>query len=665
MKGKEIAELISTAYETKNPNNAIALFNLLCDQIDFPHFAEYERGYTVGKDGRAIEDDISEFVKAVEQKLKGTEALDEFYENLEDCFLCYIDDDIIKLKKFFEEGIFMTGSIVKSIKSDELKTQIIKSALKNGEINYAYIDVLATINNDDLKEQVLSQIEEPSLRRALICSFSSDELKEKYIGNVSKADRLKVIISFESDELKLEYAKTVNRDKLQAILISLKSDELKLKNMNGIDIVVAQTISSDDVKLNWLLNNREKLSNKEVFRILFSLKDDNKRLQCIDLLEDRTSKIELLNRAKRPDLELLMHTCNKLGINIFDELINSNNGIYPENYIRKWQEIGIPKDMSFGIEIEAAGEYAFLYTQFPHICKRWDMTNESLNRKYVEEENIYLVEASSPILSDCDADIQDICRVCTLLKNGGLEVEDNCGGHVHIGANYLTTKESYQRLIELWCNCEKIIFEICDEPYSVKRFTYDDYATPISGILKEGEIEDKQNLNKDEFIAQLQSIQGDRYKSINFANVGKEVSTIEFRIPNGSLDPNVWIENIRLFGRMMQTAEELGKLDNRETKEYTREERRNLWLATILTNANVPEEDKAKFLINLLFDEEEYKQIYFEGYNTNKGQFQYENDKFSIIDFKNLYREMNYIQKSKERRGRENGTKDEDSFDRG
>ena len=115
----------------------------------------------------------------------------------------------------------------------------------------------------------------------------------------------------------------------------------------------------------------------------------------------------------------------------------------------------------------------------------------------------------------------------------------------------------------------------------------------------------------------------------------------------------------------MQTAEELGKLDNRETKEYTREERRKLWLATMLTNANVPEEDKAKFLINLLFDEEEYKQIYFERYNTNKGQFKNENERFSIIDFKNLYREMNYIQKNKERRGRENGTKDEDSFDRG
>lgn len=339
MKGKEIAELISTAYEMKNPNNAIALFDLLCDQINFPHFAEYERGYTVGKNGRAIEDDISEFIKAVEQKLKGTEELEGFYENLEDGFLCYIDDDIIKLKKFFEEGIFMTGSIVKSIKSDDIKTKIIKSALKNGEINYIYIDVLSSINNDELKEKVLEQIEDPSFRIYLICSLNSDELKEKYMERVSPADRFKIIISLKSDELKLEYARTINKNKLQAaILMHLKSDELKLENMNEIDIAVVQTIKSDDIKIKWLLDNREKLSEEEVFRILFSLKNDNIKLQNIDLLEDRNSKIELLNRAKRPDLKLLMHTCNKLGINIFDELINSNNGIYPENYNRKWQK---------------------------------------------------------------------------------------------------------------------------------------------------------------------------------------------------------------------------------------------------------------------------------------------------------------------------------------
>ena len=113
----------------------------------------------------------------------------------------------------------------------------------------------------------------------------------------------------------------------------------------------------------------------------------------------------------------------------------------------------------------------------------------------------------------------------------------------------------------------------------------------------------------------------------------------------------------------MQTAEELGKLDKKDAKDFTSEDRRKLWLATMLTNENVPEDDKAKFLINLLFDEEEYKKTYFERYNTNKGQFEY--DKFSILDFKNLCRQMNNMQENgKESRGIANGTKNEDSFER-
>ena len=113
----------------------------------------------------------------------------------------------------------------------------------------------------------------------------------------------------------------------------------------------------------------------------------------------------------------------------------------------------------------------------------------------------------------------------------------------------------------------------------------------------------------------------------------------------------------------MQISEELGKLDKKDPNEYTSEDRRKMWISTMLTNENVPENDKAKFLINLLFDEEEYKKIYFKRYNTNKGQFKAE--KFSILDFKNLYRELNHMQSLKESRGKENGTKDEDSFERG
>ncbi len=663
MRGKEVAELIVTAYETKNPNNAIALFNFLCDEFDFPHFAEYERGYTVGKNGREIEDDISELVKVIEKKLKGTEELKTFYDNLEESFLCYIEDDNVKFEKYKKLGIYLGEVIAKSIKSEKIKMYIINEAISKGQFNRVCIEILAKINNDKFKEEVLGKTKNEDYKDEIVTLFNSDELKLKYLDNVSDKNRFKVICSFSSDELKLKFAKGLDKDKMQQLLVSLKSDELKIKNMDPIDIIVIKSLKSDDKKINWLLDNKKYLTDKDVYAILYSLKSDNKRLQNIELLKDRIYKIKLLDRAKRPNLTLLMQTCNKLGINIFNELINSNNGIYPNNYNRKWKEIGLPKDMTFGIEIEAAGEYAFLYTQFPHINKVWDATNESRDMHYPDANLMYIVEASSPILRDQEENVKDIYRICTLLKNGGLEIEENCGGHIHIGADYLTSKESYERLIELWCNCEKIFFEICDEPNSIKRYTYDDYATPISNILKEGKIESKYSLGKEDFIRELQEIQGDRYKSINFANVGKKASTIEFRIPNGTLNPNVWIENVRLFGRLMQISEELGKLDKKDPNEYTSEDRRKMWISTMLTNENVPENDKAKFLINLLFDEEEYKKIYFKRYNTNKGQFKAE--KFSILDFKNLYRELNHMQSLKESRGKENGTKDEDSFERG
>ena len=54
MGGKEISELIIKAYSEINPNKAINLFNELCDEVNIPHLAEYERGYVVGPEGKII-----------------------------------------------------------------------------------------------------------------------------------------------------------------------------------------------------------------------------------------------------------------------------------------------------------------------------------------------------------------------------------------------------------------------------------------------------------------------------------------------------------------------------------------------------------------------------------------------------------------------------------
>ena len=67
------------------------------------------------------------------------------------------------------------------------------------------------------------------------------------------------------------------------------------------------------------------------------------------------------------------------------------------------------------------------------------------------------LEVVSPILRDNNEDIEDIYMVCNMLQEAEQEIGNCCGGHVHIGSDYLTSKESYANLFEIWGNAERIM----------------------------------------------------------------------------------------------------------------------------------------------------------------------------------------------------------------
>ena len=71
------------------------------------------------------------------------------------------------------------------------------------------------------------------------------------------------------------------------------------------------------------------------------------------------------------------------------------------------------------------------------------------------------VEAISPILTDCKEDIEDVYMMCEMLKDQ--EISEKCGGHIHIGSDYLTSKEAYANLYEIWGNTENIMYLISNE----------------------------------------------------------------------------------------------------------------------------------------------------------------------------------------------------------
>lgn len=80
------------------------------------------------------------------------------------------------------------------------------------------------------------------------------------------------------------------------------------------------------------------------------------------------------------------------------------------------------------------------------------------------------VELVSPILRDNTEDIEDIYAVCNMLQKAEQEVGGCCGGHVHIGSDYLTSKESYANLFEIWGNTERILFVISNEKGDIPRY---------------------------------------------------------------------------------------------------------------------------------------------------------------------------------------------------
>ena len=227
-------------------------------------------------------------------------------------------------------------------------------------------------------------------------------------------------------------------------------------------------------------------------------------------------------------------------------------------------------------------------------------------------------------------------------KNCGQNVSQRCGGHIHLGADYLKSKEAYINLLEILGNTEKIMYFISNEKGSVPRKSTKMYATPLSPKLNEAiekgtiNLENEEDLN--DFIANIQEIQGDRFSSLNLLNINNGINTIEFRISNGTINPDTWIENARLFGRIVQISQKLAEIEKQPEKSVKNE--KLLQLKERLKE-EMTEKEKLEILLELLFTEEE-KVVYKERYDVNSKMIEHLLDEenpfyqttFSSVDLK-------------------------------
>lgn len=546
-------------------------------------------------------------------------------------------------------GEYDRQAIILTMKSDEMKIESMKGYLRF----YNYLEVIESLTSIEKKIENLPLLQFPEKMEKVLKNIrlNTDEERMK-IAKLIKSDSLAIIFikEIEDEEKRIAALEEIDDEQSKKDVIITLSERKRIRCLSKIKSQFLQdrillTIRDEDVKTEYV---HETDIESLKYKVILTFNSDEKKLKLLEDVhfkdEDNTATIIASLSNDNLKLKKLEEIKEEQNITLI-KMSLSNREYQKENFLIQqptYSEIGLDEEITIGMEIESEGYLSRYIEKIKKILKRdeskeargWDIKPDAS----LEEG----VEITSPILTDNQEDIEDIYMVCTMLQKIGNETNERCGGHIHIGSNYLKSKEAFINLFEIWGNSEEIICKISNEKNNIPRFTLQEYAKPISPKINKAIEEGKINLENEEdlnsFIEEIQNVQVNRYSSLNMFNINNGMNTIEFRISNGTLNPDTWIENARLYGRIVQMSQKIAEIE--KNPEPTKEEKRLVDLKEYL-KSEIPEEEKMEILLDMLFEEKErelYRERYFstikmlekapEGYNP------LEDARFSKVDFK-------------------------------
>lgn len=308
-------------------------------------------------------------------------------------------------------------------------------------------------------------------------------------------------------------------------------------------------------------------------------------------------------------------------------------------YTKDFGILGLPEDFKFGIELEAYNVKTkgnnSLYTgeSAKYIkSKNWHMATKS-EESLVGEGGAELV---SPILKDTEQDWKDISAMCEQIKkfpgNKGDKVvaDSKCGLHIHFDAECIAKDPNKMRnFLRLYAESEELLYKMCndkDNPiregainkdfkgiHIISSMWRNGMAAPTGKhILKH--IQDRtlkvsyKKFGKLRMLASKYKLDERRYAGLNLTNIGNsKKNTIEFRMANGTLDPEVIKQNVFLYSSLMNTA--IKMTDNPELYQDRLSE---------FYKTDVSEKEKAENFLNLIIENSEDRQIYMDRWESVK-----------------------------------------------
>lgn len=230
-------------------------------------------------------------------------------------------------------------------------------------------------------------------------------------------------------------------------------------------------------------------------------------------------------------------------------------------YLELRNRLGFNDDLSFGMEIE------FEQAKYYDIKRKLEsLEDETILSRWELVEDASLVnggEIDSPVLYDKSFLWKEVSIVCDLVSEYA-EIGPNSAGHIHIGSQVLGNKsENWLNFIKLWSVYENVIFRFLYGDKLNARPSVGKYARPMALDLWDDYsfLKDIDNLPLSDIV---DFIDHGRYRAVNLRNVivrnehlfhvksPRYKNTIEFRCPNGTLDPVVWQNNINMVTNLLK-----------------------------------------------------------------------------------------------------------------
>ncbi len=347
--------------------------------------------------------------------------------------------------------------------------------------------------------------------------------------------------------------------------------------------IIIGKIKDDSYKLNLIL---EEKSQDNIYLLLSSLKKYEYKFLYIEYLKSNELKGKILNDTKK-ELKKIR------GIEeLYSNNDNSNiiKGIFPEN-------------LTFGIEIETVGENHSMFL------------NNLKYKEWVTKKEICIndigFEIVSPPLKYNKDDLSQIHKVCTFLKYNGFGVTQKCGGHIHYGFDYFDNSKNLLNLILLYSFFEKELYMISNSEKDSLRTIASNYANSIIPMVNSINTKVKDYNDCDNLIEDiLEIIEENKYFKkigLHLGNIGMEnKNTIEFRIPNGTLEYDDWHKNIILFGSLIRYSKDISNNLNIESNVHD------------IMSKKESSENKVHLLMNYLFEDNDFiKKNYIDRYYSH------------------------------------------------